>query len=621
MKLHVFAVTFSIFVVPAFGKDTVLFNRIGPSRITLFVANGEGLDARPLFPASGFDYSPSFSPDGRWIVFTSERDGSADIYRAHPDGSALERLTDDPAFDDQGALSPDGARLAFVSTRGSGTADVWVLDLKSRKARNLTETGGAPELAKRLRGNFRPSWSPDGKWIAFSSDRNTEFIAHQDGGRKRGPLTPPAASGWEHTQAASIYLIQAGGAGLRRLTGGTAFEGSPSWSADGKRVVFYEMQAADTFVVRRPSPGDPSTVTSQIVSVDLATGARIEHTSGPGVKVAPRFVAPDRLAYLIKAAPPGARQGIAFTSGAQGADGVMRNPSWSPDGKQLVYQQLDFAPRGQNQPFYAKTPELDLRYSDVMPALSKDRQLVLTDFRAALNDPRASISVMDADGSNQRRVFLGEDGAALAPAWSPDGNWIAFGLGAFFGSRQKLPARIVMVAADGSQRKDLTDGRVNSGFPSFSPDGRHLVFRVWADDERGLRILDLETLSVTKLTADSDNFPKWSPDGDLISFTRAVDGAFDIYSIRPDGTDLRRLTDAPGNDAHDAWSPDGEQIVFGSSRFGFKDEAPLYEHAPQPYGEIFVMNRDGSGQRPITDNNWEDATAVWVPALAQTRAR
>jgi Tol biopolymer transport system component len=72
-------------------------------------------DERPLLPNAGFDYNASFSADGKWIIFTSERGGSADIYRVRPDGSGLERLTDDRAYDDQGALSPDGKQLAFVS--------------------------------------------------------------------------------------------------------------------------------------------------------------------------------------------------------------------------------------------------------------------------------------------------------------------------------------------------------------------------------------------------------------------------------------------------------------------------------------------------------------------------
>ena len=90
------------------AKERILLHRIGPSQSTLFISKTDGSDERPLLPNSGLDYNASFSADGKWIVFTSERGGSADIYRVHPDGSGLERLTDDPAYDDQGVLSPDG---------------------------------------------------------------------------------------------------------------------------------------------------------------------------------------------------------------------------------------------------------------------------------------------------------------------------------------------------------------------------------------------------------------------------------------------------------------------------------------------------------------------------------
>jgi len=106
------------------AKERILLHRIGPSQSTLFIANADGSDERPLLPNSGFDYNASFSADGKWIIFTSERGGSADIYRVHPDGSGLERLTEDPAYDDQGALSPDGKQLAFVSSRSTGSADI-----------------------------------------------------------------------------------------------------------------------------------------------------------------------------------------------------------------------------------------------------------------------------------------------------------------------------------------------------------------------------------------------------------------------------------------------------------------------------------------------------------------
>ena len=58
-----------------------------------------------------------------------------------------------------------------------------------------------------------------------------------------------------------------------------------------------------------------------------------------------------------------------------------------------------------------------------------------------------------------------------------------------------------------------------------------------------------------------DNFPLWSPRGDLIMFSRQAEGDYEIYTIKPDGTGVKRLTHSRGNDAHMAWSPDGEHIV------------------------------------------------------------
>jgi len=106
-----------LIVLPLSGKHRILMNRIGPSEADLFIANADGTDERKLLTAPGFDYNASFSADGKWIVFTSERNGSPDIYRVRVDGSGLERLTDDPADDDQASFSPDGRRVAFTSKR------------------------------------------------------------------------------------------------------------------------------------------------------------------------------------------------------------------------------------------------------------------------------------------------------------------------------------------------------------------------------------------------------------------------------------------------------------------------------------------------------------------------
>lgn len=134
-----------------------------------------------------------------------------------------------------------------------------------------------------------------------------------------------------------------------------------------------------------------------------------------------------------------------------------------------------------------------------------------------------------------------------------------------------------------------------------------------------MRIKHVGTGAVTTVTSGYDNFPLWSPRGDLIMFSRVVDGDYEIFTMHPDGTSVTRVTSLRGNDAHMAWSPDGDDIAFASSHKGFKDEAP-YGDAPQAYGELFVMRSDGTHLQQLTDNQWEDGTPAWQPTPARTSA-
>jgi TolB protein len=227
-------------------------------------------------------------------------------------------------------------------------------------------------------------------------------------------------------------------------------------------------------------------------------------------------------------------------------------------------------------------------------------------------------------------VFKDPARNVLGPQWSANGDRIIFGIGtfdAFFNNfhgvflkqedRAEGGAQIGIVNADGSGFRELTTGPNNNAFPSMSPDGRRFVYRTFGPDGDGLRIMDIETKQVTSIGSGYDNFPLWSPRGDVIMFSRRVDGDYEIYSIKPDGTGLKRLTNSRGIDAHMAWSPDGDRIAFASERMGFKDEV-IYTDAPQPYGEIFVMRADGSDVQQLTDNQWEEGTPAWQPAQKPT---
>jgi len=190
---------------PAARKGVLLMNRIAPSVSELYIANLDGSNERRLLADSVYEYNASLSANGEWLVFTSERraDGQSDIFRARADGTGIEALVDSDAMDDAAALSPDGGKLAFVSTRNGYRANVWVKDLHTGKLEQLTGVGAVRGKEGMPDCYFRPSWSPDGRWIALSSDRDTTWTGHDQG------------HGWEHTQECSIYVIRPDGTGFR----------------------------------------------------------------------------------------------------------------------------------------------------------------------------------------------------------------------------------------------------------------------------------------------------------------------------------------------------------------------------------------------------------------------
>jgi len=102
-------------------------------------------------------------------------------------------------------VSPDGTQLVLVSTRTAGRANLWTLELKTKRARPLTTGAG---------GDFRPSWSLDDQWIGFSSDRDSTMAF--------------AKGRCEHVQTADIYVMHPNGTSRRRIGESCHFCGSPS---------------------------------------------------------------------------------------------------------------------------------------------------------------------------------------------------------------------------------------------------------------------------------------------------------------------------------------------------------------------------------------------------------
>jgi Tol biopolymer transport system component len=600
----------------------LLLNRVGPVTSELYLSNADGTGEHKLLATGGFDYHASFSKDGQWIVFTSERDGlgQSNLYRVKADGSALQRLTDHIAIDDAAVFSPtDPNVIAFVSSRrgeaGFGTTNVWTLNIATGALKNVT--GAIAFDPAKPHGFFRPSWSPDGKWLALSSDIGSDWRGHN------------LPVGWERTQESSIYIIRPDGSGWKKIASHPGYDdGSPSWSPDGKHVVFYETPVESTWGAHRPE--GINAVSAQIMSVDIDNLDKTALTSTPGFKVFPQYLNATDVAYHVKG---GDTEGIYTTAGTfrSTANSGMRSPHYSADGTKMVYEKVTFRPaRANGSALFSFDPAWNYRYVDVFPQLSADRKkLVYTE--KALN---SSIATVNPDFTGYTRLYdaatsgLDADmvrkglAGAFQPTWSPDREWVAFGMGDWFFTRGAGPGRIARIKADGSMNghpEILTDGSINAGFPSYSPDGKRIVYRVWSQKVQGLRILDLDTRTTTVLTTEADNLPGWSPDGAKIVFTRKqIDAGdpnkfnYDVFTINPDGTGLARLTSDGSNQGHAVWTWDG-RIAYSSGTYGFRDELALYDNSFQPDGQNWVMNADGSDQHPITDTLWEEAMPMYIP--------
>jgi Tol biopolymer transport system component len=241
------------------------------------------------------EHQPASAPISNRIAFSAYRDGTWNIFSVNPDGSDLRSLTDLPTDEFAPAFSPDGSQIAFVAQRSGSAADadLFVMNVDGSGLTRLTSTGT----------NWDPTWSPDGTQIAFRKaiDGDEEiYVVGADGSGEtdlsRSPSTWELDPSWSpdgtriaftsvrgNDQGPQIYVMNADGTGVQRLTDSADPHGSPEWSPDGTRIAF-------------------ATQKNGVWGVDVM------NADGSGV------------------------QRIAETPG-RGA-----SPSWSPDGTQIAYE-------------------------------------------------------------------------------------------------------------------------------------------------------------------------------------------------------------------------------------------------------------------------------------------
>jgi Tol biopolymer transport system component len=184
-------------------------------------------------------------------------------------------------------------------------------------------------------------------------------------------------------------------------------------------------------------------------------------------------------------------------------------------------------------------------------------------------------------------------------SFSPDGRYHAF-------VEFRGVTNVKLVIRDTRDNRDVVfdpgSDRAHLGNPAIDPSGNRVVFSLPRTVGQQIVSINLQALDRRDLTPHNDGIDDWaafSPDGMQLAFGSSRDGDFEIYAMQADGTATRRLTDSPGVDMRPAWSPDGRQLAFTSMRDGNY--------------EIYSMRADGTALRRVTNHPERDDFAQWHP--------
>jgi Tol biopolymer transport system component len=555
-------------------RGTIAFASQAPRGWDVYVTDVKSRKTARLTEHPRLDYNAVVSPDGKRVAFVSERDGNMEIYSMNVDGSDQHRLTNEFALDDHPSWSPDGQQLVFTSTRrpADKPGQSWnALYFMNADGSNVTRLSppGVTELS--------PAWSPANGRIAFLAPGQGIGVVNPDGSGRKIIVKDggwPAFNGngkWlyfhKNQRHWGIWRVRLDGSDLKRITPPDLDVCTPAGSRDPDHLAV---------AVLRPSG-------RQIEVLDVATGELTPVTDD----------ATDHW-----------------------------NPSLSTDGERLYYHQRTPAKGGPRVEVWGTPPDTNVKMVRVVdgmfPAFSSDAMRIAF-IDGIFDSGRHSIAVMNADGSDHKRVWTGKTDL-FSLTWlhhpsssDPQDDILAFSRGGYFRDA-KTSIDIATVRPDGSALATLIADGSNNGWPSFSPDGKQYVFRSGRSGAKNLYLANRDGSGLRRLTEGkwTDTMPHWSPLGDWIVFASNRDGDFHLWLIRPDGAGLRKLLGGARHN-HPHFSPDGRWVVFASSYADTSVEAVSLPRTDEPFGELFAIRVDGRGLMRLTHNGSSEGTPDWGP--------
>ncbi|MGN7928840.1 amidohydrolase family protein [Sphingopyxis sp. 22461] len=503
------------------------------------------------------------APDGRTIAF----DMLGDIYTMPIEGGTPTRIAEGLAYEHQPRFSPDGKRIAFVSDRAGGD-NIWLMNRDGSDKKQISKED--------FRLLNQPSWSPDGQFIVAKKHFTT--------GRSLG------------TGEVWMYHVS-GGAGVPLVKKPNERHqkelGEPIFAADGKSV----------FYTRNVTPGpifeyaqDSNTDLFHIERYNLEDGKVSTAASGPGGAVRPT-PSPDgkRLAFVRREGTQSKLYVKDLASGAEkkvydvldqdvqetwAVTGVYPNMAWTPDSRDIVFwaggqlrrvsgaggdaRIIPFSVNDDRTIVDATHPAVEVApdsFATKMPRWAE----VSPDGRSIVFETLGKLWVKPATGGSARRLTAAKDDAMeLWPSWSRDGKSLVFvrwtdgGMG-----------EIHVVGAGGGASRKLTTSPGHYAEPRFSPDGKTIVFERrgsggltsarWSEDPGVYRIA-AGGGAAERISSDGAK-PQFASTSDRVFMVTAGDGKSQLVSTDMSGQDKR--VHANGELVSDyEISPDGRTLAF-----------------------------------------------------------
>ena len=486
----------------------------------------------------GLDVNASFSPDGQLVTYASDRTGSFEIFvRTLASGNEIQITSNDgqnlfPVF------SPDGQTIAFSALNKPG---IFLVSALGGPVRRLTNFG------------CQPAWSPDGSRIVFVSQANFSL----------------STTDYYWPAVSSLWMVSVvGDRAPRRLTSPTSPAGGqtfPSWSPDGAEIRFvnyrdatpglWTYRVADGALQKRFERPRLTTLGSATFSRDSRILYYIDSNSNGNIGIKALPLNPRTLA-------PEGRTETVFRP----AIGVPRDLALSPDGRHLLYSAVLSHSRLMALPMKGDLPGGEPKqltrvtgYRYAGPSWSPDGRLLLytellsggpaRTWVGSLGSPRL---VPAAAGTDQK--FQG---------WSPDSRHVRFR-----STDSEGRAEFDEVSLDDGSIRRLADAR-GTNFPEFSPDGKEVVYH---DSQAAFQVwkLRLADGTRTQLTFGDEptGYPHYSPDGKWLNIERITASGTNVLLLPTGGGTAEPLWTEPGSWLPTGWSPDGDKVLIAGNPGG-----------------------------------------------------